>query len=31
MAKALEKSMQIENIHLLSKTGGKTGDYQFEG
>ncbi|XHX77493.1 MAG: cyclic pyranopterin monophosphate synthase MoaC [Stenomitos frigidus ULC029] len=31
MAKALEKSMQIENIHLLSKTGGKTGDYQLEG
>lgn len=31
MAKALEKSMQIENIHLLSKTGGKSGDYHFEG
>ncbi|MBC7972483.1 MAG: cyclic pyranopterin monophosphate synthase MoaC [Verrucomicrobia bacterium] len=30
MAKALEKSMQIENIHLLSKTGGKSGDYQSE-
>ena len=28
MAKALEKSMQIENIRLLSKTGGKSGDYQ---
>ena len=27
MAKALEKSMQIENIHLLSKSGGKSGDY----
>ncbi len=27
MAKALEKSMSIENIHLLSKTGGKSGDY----
>ncbi len=27
MAKALEKSMQIENIHLVSKTGGKSGDY----
>lgn len=24
MAKALEKSMQIENIHLVSKTGGKS-------
>ncbi|XGV99217.1 MAG: cyclic pyranopterin monophosphate synthase MoaC [Leptolyngbya sp. BL-A-14] len=30
MAKALEKSMQIENIHLVSKTGGKSGDYQVE-
>lgn len=28
MAKAIEKSMQIENIRLLSKTGGKSGDYQ---
>ncbi len=28
MAKALEKSIQIENIHLVSKTGGKSGDYQ---
>jgi cyclic pyranopterin monophosphate synthase len=27
MAKALEKSMSIDNIHLLSKTGGKSGDY----
>jgi len=27
MAKALEKSIQIEQIHLLSKTGGKSGDY----
>lgn len=27
MAKALEKSMQIESIRLLSKTGGKSGDY----
>ncbi|MEA5509318.1 cyclic pyranopterin monophosphate synthase MoaC [Crocosphaera sp. UHCC 0190] len=27
MAKALEKSMQIENIRLISKTGGKSGDY----
>ena len=27
MAKAVEKSMQIENIHLVSKTGGKSGDY----
>ena len=28
MAKALEKSIQIEQIHLVSKTGGKSGDYQ---
>ncbi|MBD3562608.1 cyclic pyranopterin monophosphate synthase MoaC, partial [Planktothrix sp. FACHB-1355] len=30
MAKALEKSMQIEGIRLLSKTGGKSGDYRQE-
>jgi cyclic pyranopterin phosphate synthase len=28
MAKALEKSIQIEQIYLLSKTGGKSGDYR---
>jgi len=28
MAKALEKSIQIEFIRLLSKTGGKSGEYQ---
>ncbi len=27
MAKGLEKSMHIENIRLVSKTGGKSGDY----
>lgn len=27
MAKALEKSIQIEAIHLVRKTGGKSGDY----
>lgn len=27
MAKALEKSMHIEGIRLVSKTGGKSGDY----
>jgi cyclic pyranopterin monophosphate synthase len=27
MAKALEKSMEISSIRLLSKTGGKSGDY----
>jgi cyclic pyranopterin monophosphate synthase len=30
MAKALEKSMQIENIRLISKTGGKS-DFQLGG
>ena len=30
MAKALEKSMVIGPIQLLSKTGGKSGDYQAE-
>jgi len=28
MAKALEKSIQIESIRLVSKAGGKSGDYQ---
>lgn len=28
MAKGLEKSIHIESIHLLSKTGGKSGDFQ---
>ncbi|MGB0564651.1 MAG: cyclic pyranopterin monophosphate synthase MoaC [Spirulinaceae cyanobacterium] len=27
MAKAIEKSIVIEQIHLVSKTGGKSGDY----
>jgi cyclic pyranopterin monophosphate synthase len=31
MAKALEKSIQIESIRLLSKTGGKSGDYLSRG
>ncbi len=30
MAKALEKSIQIESIRLVSKTGGKSGDYSGE-
>lgn len=29
MAKALEKSMEIGGIHLLSKTGGKSGTYAY--
>tara|TARA_R110000868_G_scaffold13892_1_gene64620 strand:- start:73493 stop:74038 length:546 start_codon:yes stop_codon:yes gene_type:complete len=28
MAKALDKSMQISRIELISKTGGKSGDYR---
>jgi cyclic pyranopterin phosphate synthase len=28
MAKAAEKSMRVENLRLVSKTGGKSGDYQ---
>lgn len=28
MAKALQKSIEIANIRLLSKTGGKSGDYR---
>jgi len=31
MAKALEKSMEIEAIHLVSKSGGKSGDYTRKG
>ncbi len=27
MAKALEKTIQIEQIYLVSKTGGKSGDF----
>ena len=30
MAKALEKSMIIDSIRLISKTGGKSGDYRAE-
>ena len=30
MAKAIEKGMRIEGIHLLSKSGGKSGDFHAE-
>lgn len=30
MAKAIQKSMQIEDIRLISKTGGKSGDYTID-
>jgi molybdenum cofactor biosynthesis protein MoaC len=29
MCKGVSKSITIENIHLLSKTGGKSGDYNY--
>ncbi len=29
MLKAVDKSMSIENIHLVKKTGGKSGDYHY--
>ncbi|WP_300556477.1 cyclic pyranopterin monophosphate synthase MoaC [Maricaulis sp.] len=31
MAKALDKSMEISGLRLVSKTGGKSGDYQRPG
>lgn len=30
MCKAIDKSMRIENIHLETKTGGKSGDFTYE-
>ena len=30
MCKAVQKDMRIENIRLLSKSGGKSGDYHAE-
>lgn len=31
MTKALDKSISIEELHLLEKTGGKSGDYRRKG
>ena len=31
MAKALEKGMVIEQVRLLEKTGGKSGDWRAGG
>jgi cyclic pyranopterin phosphate synthase len=28
MTKALDKSIEIQDVHLISKTGGKSGDYK---
>jgi cyclic pyranopterin phosphate synthase len=30
MCKAVDKSIRLTNIHLVSKTGGKSGDYHAE-
>ncbi len=30
MAKAVDKRMVIENVHLVAKTGGKNGEFQWE-
>ena len=30
MCKAVDKRMEITGIHLLSKTGGKSGDFQYD-
>jgi cyclic pyranopterin phosphate synthase len=30
MAKALEKSIEIQSVRLVSKSGGRSGDYQAE-
>ncbi len=30
MCKAIQKDMRIEHIRLLSKSGGKSGDYKIE-
>ena len=30
MAKAVDKRMTIESVHLVSKTGGKSGDFSWE-
>lgn len=31
MCKAIDKGMIMENIHLISKSGGKSGDFHFGG
>jgi cyclic pyranopterin phosphate synthase len=28
MCKAVDKGMSVEGVHLVSKTGGKSGDYR---
>ena len=31
MCKAIDKAMEIKNIHLVEKHGGKSGDFHFPG
>ena len=31
MTKALDKSIEIQDVYLLSKTGGKSGDFERNG
>ena len=31
MCKAVDRGMVIENVRLLEKTGGKSGEYRYEG
>jgi len=31
MTKALDKSIEIQDLYLLSKTGGKSGDFERNG
>lgn len=31
MCKAVDKRMRMENIHLVEKSGGKSGDFYYEG
>lgn len=31
MCKAVQKDIVIDNLHLLKKTGGKSGDYVYKG
>ena len=30
MCKAIDKHMVISDVHLVEKTGGKSGDFRFE-
>jgi cyclic pyranopterin phosphate synthase len=31
MTKALDKAIEIQDLYLLTKTGGKSGDFQRRG